>query len=165
MILPDARAYSRPESNGLLFGLREPVSVSVDPRELPETVSGYVINHDSNGWSSLEEGIPALTAFFPLVQEVEIRRYISGLSNYTPDGMYVLGKVPGLEGFLAATGCSGAGIAMSGGIGRAVAELAVGAEPFVDLTPHRIDRFGLFDPLDEEFRRRCGEARSGKITG
>lgn len=165
VILPDAKSYARPESSGLLFGLRESVSVGVNPQELPETMSGYVINRDSNGWPSLEEGIPALAEFFPLVRDIEIRHYVSGLSNYTPDGMYVLGGVSGVEGFLAATGCSGAGVAMSGGIGRAVAELAVGSKPFVDLTPHRVDRFGSIDPTDADFMRQCGEARSGKITG
>jgi hypothetical protein len=41
VILPDASAYSRPELGGLLFGLRERQSVSVDPRELPDDVERF----------------------------------------------------------------------------------------------------------------------------
>jgi len=165
VILPDAHAYARPESDRLLFGFRESQSVSVDPRELPEKMDGYTFNQDSNGWESLLEGIPDFRKFFPLVEELEISNYIKGLSNYTPDGNFILGAFPGLDGFIAATGCAGAGIAMSGGIGRLVSELITGRPTFVDSTPHQINRFGAIDPLDPNFIQRCAEARSGKITG
>jgi sarcosine oxidase subunit beta len=165
VILPDARAYARPESNRLLFGFRELQSVAVDPRVLPEKMSGYIFNKDPNGWESLLEGIPEFSRFLPLIEEIEISTYIKGLSNYTPDGNFVLGAFPSLNGFLAATGCAGAGIAMSGGIGRLVAEMAANGTPFVDTAPHRIDRFGETDPLDSAFLQRCANARSGKITG
>ncbi len=165
VILPDARAYARPETNRLLFGFRETQSVAVDPRELPEKMNSYLFKRDPNGWESLLEGIPEFSKFFPLIEEIEISTYIKGLSNYTPDGNFVLGAFPSLDGFLAATGCAGAGIAMSGGIGRLVAELAMGCAPFVDAAPHRIDRFGEIDPLDPAFLQQCADARSGKITG
>ncbi len=165
VILPDARAYARPESHRLLFGFREKHSASLDPRRLPEKMNGYVFKQDPNGWESLLEGVPAFENFFPLIEEIEISAYIKGLSNYTPDGNFVLGEFPALQGFLAATGCAGAGIAMSGGIGRLLADLVAGRVPFVDAAPHRIDRFGEIDPLNSGFIQRCAEARSGKITG
>jgi sarcosine oxidase, subunit beta len=165
VILPDARAYARPETNRLLFGFRETQSVAVDPRELPKKMNSYIFKQDPHGWESLLQGIPEFSKFFPLIEEIEISTYIKGLSNYTPDGNFVLGAIPSLDGFLAATGCAGAGIAMSGGIGRLVAELAMGCTPFVDAAPHRINRFGGIDPLDPAFLQRCADARSGKITG
>jgi len=165
VILPDARAYARPETDRLLFGFREPQSTVIDPRELPEHMAGYMFKQDPKGWDSLLEGVPEFGKFFPLVEEIEIASYIKGLSNYTPDGNFVLGAFPGLDGFLTATGCAGAGIAMSGGIGRLVAELALGSVPFAETEPHRIDRFGAIDPCDPAFMQRCADARSGKITG
>jgi sarcosine oxidase, subunit beta len=166
VILPDARAYARPQGNRLLFGFREPQGVSVDPRELPEQMSGYTFQKDPNGWESLLGGMPEFVKFFPQVEEIEISSYVRGLSNYTPDGRFVLGTLPGVEGFLAATGCAGAGIAMSGGIGRSVAELALGRPPFIDLAPHRIDRFGAtINPMDTVLLKQCADARSRKITG
>jgi 4-methylaminobutanoate oxidase (formaldehyde-forming) len=165
VILPDARAYARPESNHLLFGFRELQSVSVDPRQLPENMNGYTFDQDPHGWDSLLEGIPGFEKLFPLAEEIKISNYIKGLSNYTPDGNFVLGEFPSRDGFLAATGCAGAGIAMSGGIGRFVSELAVGQTPFVESAPHRIDRFGMIDPTDLNFLQICADARSGKVTG
>ena len=165
VILPDARAYARPENTRLLFGFREENSVSVDPRELPDDINGYYFKQDPNGWDSLLEGIPKFGKFLPLIEEIEISSYVKGFSNYTPDGNFVLGPYPDVDGFLAATGCAGAGIAMSGGIGRLIADLVAGRFPFIDPAPHRIDRFGQIDPLSPEFLQRCAKARSGKITG
>lgn len=76
VLLPDARAYARPESNRLLFGFREKESASVDPRQLPAKMSNYVFKQDPNGWESLLEGIPDLGKFVPLIEEIEISRYI-----------------------------------------------------------------------------------------
>ncbi len=144
VILPDARAYTRPEGKQLLFGLRESNGVSVDPRRLPEDLSGFMI------------GKP---------EDIGIAHYITGLSTYTPDSLFVLGPVPGIKGFLAATGCCGAGIAASGGIGRAIAELAAGLPSTFDLSPFRVDRFGPVDPMSEDFQKRCADARSRKVSG
>jgi len=165
IILPDVRAYARPESNRLLFGFREHQSVSVDPRNLPEKMDGYVFKQDPLGWESLLEGVPDFGKFVPWVEEIEISHYVKGFSNYTPDGNFVLGTFPSLNGFLAATGCSGAGIAMSGGIGRFISDMVLGRVPFVDPTPHRIDRLGEIEAFAPEFLQRCAAARSGKITG
>jgi sarcosine oxidase subunit beta len=165
VLLPDARAYTRPEIGSLLFGFREAKSVHVDPWALPEDITGLRLGNDPEGWDSLMEGVPSLSRFFPAIEKVGIAHYVAGLSTYTPDGMFVLGQAPGLEGLLVATGCSGAGIAASGGIGLALAQLATGQTPSYDLTPHRVDRFGPIDPTDPVFRQRCADARSMKRSG
>ena len=165
VLLPDARAYARPEIGSLLFGLREAQSIHVDPWALPEDISGLPLGDDPEGWDSLMEGIPSLARFFPAIEQIGIAHHVAGLSTYTPDGMFVLGEVPGLEGLLVATGCSGAGIAASGGIGLALAQLAIGQTPSFDLASHRLDRFGQVDPTDPAFRQRCAEARSIKRSG
>ena len=165
VLLPDARTYTRPEIGSLLFGLREAKSVHMDPWELPEDVSGLHLDSAPESWDTLLEGIPPLAHYFPAVEQIGIAHHVAGLSTYTPDGMFVLGEAPGLEGFLVATGCSGAGIAASGGIGLALAQLAVGQTPSFDLAPHRVDRFGAVNPADPAFRQRCADARSMKRSG
>ncbi len=165
LILPDARAYARPETNRLLFGFRERQSAHINPLELPNAMPGFTFKEDPNGWDSLVEGVPDIRLYFPLIEEIKITNYVRGLSNYTPDGNFVLGEYPGLSGFVAATGCAGAGLAMSGGIGRLVSDLITGQRPYVDATPHRIDRFGAIDPTNPEFIQLCADARSGKVTG
>ena len=162
--MPDASAYSRPELGGLLFGLRERQSISFDPCQLPDELSGFALGEEG-GWSSLEEGARRLRRFLPALDQLKIASHISGLSTYTPDGLFVLGPAPGLQGLLAATGCSGAGIAAAGGVGLGVARLAAGLPSPFDLTPFRIDRFGPVDPLSPAFRQRCEQARSSKTSG
>jgi 4-methylaminobutanoate oxidase (formaldehyde-forming) len=165
VILPDARAYARPESNRLLFGFRERESASVHPFDLPNSMNGFTFKKDSQGWETLMEGEPDMSLYFPLIEQIQISSYVRGLSNYTPDGNFVLGEYPGLSGFIAATGCAGAGIAMSGGIARLISDLVTGQPPYVDPTPHQIQRFGAVDPMSYEFIQSCADARAGKVTG
>ena len=163
-IIPEARAYTRPEVGGLLFGLREAQSVSVDPRAVPDDLASLSFG-DDRGWEALSEGAALLERFLPALPELAIQSHITGPSTYTPDGLFVLGAAPGVEGLLLATGCCGAGIAASGGIGRAVAALAANQTPPFDLSLFQPGRFGTVDPFDPAFRRRCEQARSGKVSG
>ena len=165
VILPDASVYTRPENTALLFGLRESKSVYFDPRNLPDDITGFTFGDPEDQWNILIEEGSRLQRFFPKFDEVSIQHYIAGVSTYTPDGMYVIGGVPGINGFLAATGCSGAGVAASGGIGRIISEMVLGLDEFCDVDPFRIDRFGDIDPLSHEFMRRCANTRSGKTSG
>jgi sarcosine oxidase subunit beta len=90
---------------------------------------------------TLSEGAALLERFLPALPELAIQSYITGPSTYTPDGLFVLGAAPGRgDGLLLATGCCGAGIAASGGIGRALAALAADQTPPFDLdaVPARI---------------------------
>ena len=165
VILPDASAYTRPESGALLFGLRESKSVHFDPRNLPEDLTGHVFGDPEDQWNILIEQGGRLQRFFPKFEEIQIQHYIAGVSTYTPDGMFVLGGLPETKGFLAATGCSGAGVAVSGGMGRIISEMVMGVDTFCDVEPFRIDRFGIVDPLSQEFRQHCADARSNKKSG
>jgi glycine/D-amino acid oxidase-like deaminating enzyme len=53
----------------------------------------------------------------------------------------VLGEVPGLRGFVLATGFSGHGFAMGPIAGRLVAELIVDGKTSLDITGFRFSRF------------------------
>ncbi len=165
VVLPDCQAYTRPEVGGLLFGLRDRRCLVRDPRVLPEDLERLVFEEDPKGWSVLEEQGAAFARFFPALFDTELAHHVSGPSNYTPDGEFALGALPGIEGLLLATGCSGGGIATSGGVGLAVAELAVSGTTRFDLAPSRPDRFGAIDAFSPEWLERCAVARSRKVSG
>ena len=168
VILPDARMYARPELGALLFGLRAATSISLDARDLPAEMSGYAFADDAEGWRSLEEGAAAVQRFFPALERIGIRSYVAGVSTYTPDGLFLAGPAPGIDGLLVASGCCGAGIAASGGLGEMLAALAVEAPLPFDIAPFRLDRFGPLaadEPFTPAFRARCEAARSGKTAG
>ncbi|MBV0932882.1 NAD(P)/FAD-dependent oxidoreductase [Marinobacterium weihaiense] len=164
VILPDANAYARPEVGGLLFGLRDRQAVYGDPANLPADIHGYLFNCDPDGWECLETGWAELAEVFPALAQLGIAHYLTGVSSYTPDGKPLLG-VTALPGLLVGTGCSGGGIALSGGIGRLLAEQALEQPLSTDATPFAVDRFGAVDPFSEAFRVRCALARSQKRSG
>ena len=166
VLLPEIRAYARPEVGALLFGVRESDTAVADPRQLPANLAGFVFDaNDADGWNNLAEGAEQLRRFFPAIDRIGIAHYITGPSNYTPDGNLVLGGIDGIDGLFVATGCNGAGIAVSGGVGRLIAELVAGQSTFVDPAPHRPQRHGSFDPFAPEFLRLCADARSRKTSG
>lgn len=93
-----------------------------------------------------------------------IANYIHGLSDYTPDGAPVVGPAETVDGLFLVAGC-GAGIAVSGCIGLAIADWVSGREPSLDLSAFSPGRFGDVDPFHPSFQRRCAEARLRKGIG
>jgi hypothetical protein len=69
-----------------------------------------------------------------------------------------------VHGFLGAA-AGGNGIAPSGGIGRALAELAVGTAYSFEIQSFRLDRFGAIDPMSYVFQQQCAAARDHKTGG
>ncbi len=165
VFLPDVPAYVRGEVGGLLFGMRGGPSPARDPRALPQDLSGLQFEEDPAGWETLAVAGESFARFCPLLESVSISHYVSGPSTYTPDGNFILGPCPGIEGYLVAAGCCGSGISASGGVGRALAEHIVLGESSLDLEIFKPDRFGQIDAFDEAWLERCSATRSAKSVG
>lgn len=164
-ILPDASAYCRPEGESLLFGIRDNAGVHVNPKELPESMHGFNMISENESWEILMNQSEKFQEFFPQFQDMEIAHCISGISTYTPDGSLAIGEAKNIKGLYVATGCSGAGVATSGGYGRIIAELIYNKPVFTNIESFRIDRFGDIDPFEDDFRQSCADARSKKKEG
>lgn len=165
VILPDAAAYARPELGALLFGMREETGFAADPALLPDDLDDLQLDDADRGLDGLAAGWEGLTRFCPALNDVGLAHYVSGPSGYTLDGKFLLGPVAGLPGLILAAGCCGAGIAASGGVGRAVAALAAGTPPPCDLTAFTPDRFGRLAPLDPAVGAACVASRAAKRGG
>lgn len=163
-VIPDARAFTRPDVGALIIGIREPECVSFDPKEMLRSIED-VDFEQGDKWRVLSQCAPHFEPFFKAVKQVGIAHYVAGPSCYVPDAMFVLGGVKKVGGLFAVTGCCGAGVAAGGGMARLVAEQILGITPFVDPTPFAPERFGEIDPFDPAFQRRCAEARSNKKGG
>lgn len=161
-VISDIGAYTRPEVGGLLVGVQETHSATFDARDLPDDPAAFSATNGEEHWDVLANAYDDLSQFFPDIEHARFSNYISGLSSYTPDGQIILGSVPGVSGFYVAAGDCGSGIALSAGMGDIVADLALGRNPFVDVAPFRVDRFGAVDPFGQEFRNRCAVARASK---
>ncbi|MBP8717654.1 MAG: FAD-binding oxidoreductase [Candidatus Atribacteria bacterium] len=82
-----------------------------------------------------------LVSLLPAFRNVSIIRFFAGLRPYTEDGLPILGKVEGLEGFIMAAGHEGDGIALSPITGRLIAELVINGKTSIPLYPFRLSRF------------------------
>ncbi|GIK99135.1 MAG: hypothetical protein BroJett029_33440 [Alphaproteobacteria bacterium] len=165
VLLPDLRTYLRPEVGGMVLGFQEPRSQTFDPFTLPESTEA-ALRHDREAETDLLiEHAASLAAAIPGLGDWRFAHHIAGLSMYTPDGRILLGPVPGIGGLYLAGGCCGSGIAMSGGIGAAIADLVAGRAPEIDPAPLDPARFGTVDPESESFRALCAAARSRKSRG
>ena len=171
-IVPSSKVYFRAENKGLLFGVRDSQICIADPRDLPESQQGihsHRFENDENGWLALEENWQGLIETCPLLETAQLNHYISGISSYTPDSLPLLGPCEEWNNLFVATGCSGAGIAWSGGIGRLLSEQILQQETFVDGGRYGLNRFDNqienVDPMDATFRQICAQARTNKKTG
>lgn len=164
VILPDAQAYARPESGSLLFGIREKNAYYESPEKIPADISNYIFSKDK-GVADLSEVFHQLAMFFPGIYDIGLQYYIAGFSGYTPDNYLSMGRAPGINNLLVATGCVGAGISVCGGVGLAFAELAAGRANPYDFTKFDLQRFGNIDPFSDEWLKKCAAARSQKRSG
>lgn len=91
-----------------------------------------------------------LTEALPAVAPIEIEHAWAGLIDSTPDALPVIDRCAGPSGLVIATGLSGHGFGIAPAVGAAVAALAQGSGPRIDLTPFRLARFaeGDFHPPD-----------------
>ena len=89
----------------------------------------------------LDDVLAAATRAFPQLGAVRPAARWAGVIDVLPDEIPALGPVPGCDGLLVATGFSGHGFGIGPAAGRAIADLAAGREPRLDLAAFRIDRF------------------------
>lgn len=164
VILPDANAYTRPEGNSLLFGIREKKSFYVSPSLNPKEWHGYPFSPDK-GMTDLENNIDRMVPFFPTIEEIGIQHYIAGFSGYTPDNYLTFGTHPKHENLSIMAGCVGAGISVCGGVGKSLAYLASGNKSPFDISSFSLQRYGDINCFDESWLQRCADARSIKESG
>lgn len=66
-----------------------------------------------------------LLELMPVLQHIRVRRVWRGTYPMTPDGSPILGEVPGLAGYLLATGMCGQGFMFGPGVGRLLTSLVL----------------------------------------
>ncbi len=78
----------------------------------------------------------------PALEKARIARGWAGLYEISPDNHSILGKVPGVEGFILANGFSGHGFQHSPAVGKVISELVVdGKATTIDISSLSIERF------------------------
>jgi sarcosine dehydrogenase len=156
----DESCYLRPEGGGYLYGFFEPDPTSYDL----ELSAGFRTSEIEEPVQVMEEARARLSPIFPVLEHMGIAAYKRGLTTFAPDGAYLIGPVPQVEGLFAATGCAALGIAGSAAVGSWLAGWIARDDPGEDLSSVGLERFGE-KASDRDWIRREGEAFYGGYYG
>ena len=165
VIIPEAKVYTRPESGGLLFGIRDSESPAFNPKDISSSLmDGKFIDEESH-WDILMREGRELVKFFPQLNDVGIKHCIANVCSYTPDGQLIIGESSEVKGFYAATGCSGGGVALAGGFGELISRMLLQERGINNVyQDFGIERLNI-DPFDRNFLLQCSNTRSDKRDG
>jgi len=120
--------WFRSEGERLIFGLSNPRDV------------GF---REGIDWDWLEPTLEAGLARFPWLADATLDRAACwwGYYEVTPDHAPILGRMPGVSGWVNACGFSGHGVMQAAAVGRVIAQEVVGEAPLVNIDPLRYERF------------------------
>jgi len=121
--------YLRGEGERVLFG-----------RSNTDEPPGF---REGMDWGWLEPTLEAGLSRFPWLERAGLDRRASWWGHYavTPDHNPILGRMPGLEGWVNAAGFSGHGVQQAAAVGRVLAEEVVdGRARTIDIDPLRYER-------------------------
>jgi glycine cleavage system aminomethyltransferase T/glycine/D-amino acid oxidase-like deaminating enzyme len=136
---PDNLVYGREESGGMILGGYEPNPAARWLDGVPWDHSARSLPPDYDRFEQLMEGA---IRHFPFLSQAEIVRLVSHPDAMTPDGIPLLGPMPGVRGFWMAAGLSLNGFGGAGGIGQVMAEWMTEGATSVDVHSYHAWRFG-----------------------
>ncbi len=134
---PGNYGYYRPEGDGMLVGLFEPVAA---PWSLDGVPDGFSFGKISPDWERMEPFLGPALDRIPVLSETGVRTFFCGPESFTADVRPLLGPAPELDGYFVAAGLNSLGILSGGGVGSMLAHWIVDGVPPVDATSVAIDR-------------------------
>lgn len=103
-----------------------------------ESHAGFDVRQTVAG---VHEALSEALRIAPGLANATLREVRVGLRPATPDGLPILGRVPGIENVFLATGHGPSGLQLGPYAGVLVAELVAGRAPELDLSPFAVERF------------------------
>jgi glycine cleavage system aminomethyltransferase T len=137
---PESFAYVREEGGGLLFGLFEPQRANWSLNGVPNDASFSTLPPD---WDRMTPHLDHAFRRFPVMNTAGIRSFFCGPESFTPDGSFLVGQSPEVDGLYLATGLNSLGILSGGGVGALLAEEIMtgnASRDMTGLTPARMAR-------------------------
>jgi glycine/D-amino acid oxidase-like deaminating enzyme len=138
-VAPDDLIYGREEVGKLLVGCFDENAKTFDPASLPKPFSFTLFPPD---WDKIGPYFERMMRMFPVLEKAPIQHFVNGPESFTPDGLPLIGRVPGIEGLLVATAMNSAGVTWSAMAGRLITDLVAGAEPKFEAGQYDPVRFG-----------------------
>jgi glycine/D-amino acid oxidase-like deaminating enzyme len=135
----DAAVYVRPARGGLMLGGFEADPMAVDPRQQP---ASFGMDDLALDVSVVDTMVDAVGAEVPAAKG-PVAEHRGGLFTMTPDGRFLLGPVPEVDGLWVISGCNGSGFSSSPALGEVLADWITDGTSPVDvsaLDPARFPR-------------------------
>jgi sarcosine oxidase subunit beta len=120
------------------------------PERVPLTIdfsTGFYFHREGPGLAfggrerALEDVAEAAARRLPVLAELPVQSTWWGWYDVSPDWNALVGEAADVSRFLYATGFSGHGFQQAPAVGEHLAELVVGADPTLDLSPFSAERF------------------------
>ncbi len=152
---PDGYIYVKEEVGGLLMGGFEPEAKpwAVDP--IPADFQFQLLDED---WDQFQVLMDNAMHRLPCLETAPVKMLLNGPESFTPDGNFMIGEAPGLQGYFVCAGFNSAGIANSGGAGQLVAQWIADGEAPGDLWDVDLRRFGPFTANRRQLADRTRES-------
>ena len=138
---PASYGYYRPEGDGLMIGLFEPVCAPWKVDGIPQDFSFGELPPD---WERMGPYLEKAMARVPVSLETGVRKFFCGPESFTPDLLPVVGEAPEIKNYFVAAGMNSIGILTGGGLGRVIAHWITTGQPDVDVTGFNIDRLQAY---------------------
>jgi glycine/D-amino acid oxidase-like deaminating enzyme len=158
---PDRYGYYRPEGDGMLVGLFEPVAAPWSLDGVPGDASFTTLPPD---WDRMSPYLGPALDRIPSLADVGVRMFFCGPESFTPDVHPMLGPAPELDGYFVAAGLNSLGILLGGGVGNVMAQWIVDGVPPVDITGYAVDRAALHE-TSRRFRAERTVEQLGVLFG
>ena len=134
---PASYGYYRPEGDGLMIGLFEPVCA---PWKIDGIPSDFSFGELPPDWDRMGPYLEKAMARVPISLETGVRKFFCGPESFTPDLLPVVGEAPEIKNYFVTAGLNSIGILTGGGLGRVMAHWITTGQPDVDVTGFNIDR-------------------------
>src|SRR5580704_696781 len=158
---PDNYGYYRPEGDGMLVGLFEPVGA---PWSLDGIARDFAFGKLPPDWERMEPFLGPALARIPCLAETGVRTFFCGPESFTADVRPLIGPAPELDGYFVATGLNSLGILSGGGVGSVVAQWIADGVPPVDTAQIAVDRTASYE-TSRRFRRERTVEQLGVLFG
>lgn len=158
---PDNYGYYRPEGDGMLVGLFEPVGAAWSLDGVPRDFAFGKLPPD---WGRLERYLGPALARVPCLAGIGVRTLFCGPESFTADVRPLIGPAPELDGYFVAAGLNSLGILSGGGVGNVLAHWIVDGVPPVDTAHIAVDRTAAYES-SRRFRRERTVEQLGVLFG
>ena len=130
--------YIRDDVGGLLVGSFEPHAKPLPLEKLPANFSFDLLDEDWDHFAPMMEN--ALRRV-PALETAEVKMLLNGPESFTLDSQFMIGESPDVPGLYLLGGMNSTGIALAGGVGRALSEWMIEGAPTMDLVEADVRRF------------------------